>query len=152
MARVGQLCFEQGKIDVRWALDCARFAGETIAQGRVQLFGAQGVILKPQLQRGPDGVGPPAGRHVFLPGSEEGGTHRGRVFPATAAAIALLEIAEERFVLEGEREDRLERKPQALFGFDAQVIVDLEAPVAENFSRIEQVLRIKDFLDLAHHS
>src|SRR5687767_3441177 len=111
MARMRKLSLEQRQVHIRRALDRARFAGETVAQRGIELFRAKGVVLKTQLQRGADRVGPAAGGHVFLAGGEKGGTHRGRVLAAASAAVALLEIAEERFILEREGEHRLEGKP-----------------------------------------
>ena len=62
---------------------------------------AQGVAARhaPQFQRRADGVGPPAGGHDFLAGGDEGRAHGGRFLAAAAAAVALLEVADERAVL-----------------------------------------------------
>ncbi len=57
-----------------------------------------------QLKRGADRIRATARGHVFLAGGEKSRAHRGRIFAAAAAAVALLEIADKRFVLEGEGE------------------------------------------------
>ena len=151
MAGVVQLRLEQRQIYVRRAFDRARFAREAVAKRGIQLRAAQRVVVKTQFQRGPNRIGPSAGGHVFLAGREEGRAHGRRILPATAAAVALLQVAEERFILEGEGERRLERKTQPRLRFDAQVIVDLEPAVAENFAGVKQVFRIEQLLDLPHH-
>src|SRR5262249_9652106 len=71
------------------------------------------------------------------------------LFEAAAAAVALLEIADERAVLECECEHRPEWKLARVSKIFAQMIVDLVVTVAENFPRIENVLWIKCALDLA---
>jgi hypothetical protein len=106
--------------------------------------------VKTLLERRANGIGPAPRGHVLLARGEKRGTHRGRVLPATAASVALLEISDKRFILKSESEHRFERKLQAFLGFDAQVVIDFETPVAENFSGIEQVPGVEDGLDLAH--
>ena len=152
MACVHQFGFEQRQVYVRWALDRARFARQTIAQRRVELVTPERIIVKTELERSPDRIRPAAGGHVFLASCEECRAHCRRVFPATAAPIALLQVADERFVLEGKREGRLEWQPQACFRFYPQVIVDLESAVAENFPGIEKVFRIEELLNLPHYA
>src|SRR5437868_9542039 len=152
MARVHQLGFEQRQVYVRWALDRASFARQTIAQRRVELFAPKRIIVKTELERGPDRIRPAAGGHVFLARREECRAHRRRVFSAAAAPVALLQVADERFILEGKRERRLEWQPQARFGFYPQVIIDLESAVTENFPGIEKVFRIEEVLNLPHYA
>src|SRR3954470_10088201 len=152
MPRIHQLGLEQREIHVRRAFDRAGFAGEAIAQRRVELLAPQRIILEAQLQRGANRVRPTTGRHVFLSGREKGRTHGRRVLPASATAVALLEVAEERFVLEGKRQRRFKQKSQPRLLLDAQMIVDLEPAIAENFAGIEEVLRIEQLLDLPHYA
>src|SRR5947208_15820229 len=102
-----------------------------------------------QLQRGTNNVGAPARRHHLFTGGHESRTHDTSLFKAAAAAVALLEIPYERIILERESEHRLEWKFERAREIFAQMIVDLMTTVAENFSRIENVLRIECTLDLA---
>ena len=142
--------FKQSEIDVRRTFRRATFARETIAQRRVELLRFQRIVaVHAQFQRRANDVGASARRHDFIAGGDECRAHHRRVFAAAAAAVALLEIADERAVFERKREPRLERQFDRRGEIIAQVIVDLVptpvrlAPVAENFSGIENVFRIE---------
>src|SRR5581483_7082954 len=67
-----------------------------------------------------------------------------------AAAVALLEIADERAIFKGEGETRLERQLDWRDEIVAQVIVDLVAVVRKDFARIKNVSGIERLFDLAH--
>ena len=109
VSRIHQLRFQQREIHIRWALNGARFARQTITERRVHLRALQRIVVKTQFESRPDRIGPAASRHVFLARGEKRRAHRRRVFPATAAAVALFQVADERFVFERERQHRLER-------------------------------------------
>ena len=64
----------------------------------------------PQLQRSANNIGPAARRHDFVAGGQICRAHHGRVFAATAASIALLEIADEGMIFEGEGQPRRKRQ------------------------------------------
>src|SRR5438094_9006967 len=102
-----------------------------------------------QLQRGTNNVGAPARRHHLFTGGHESRTHDTSLFKAAAAAVALLEIPYERIIPERESEHRLEGQFERAREIFAQMTVALVATVAEDFSRIENVLRIAGTLDLA---
>src|SRR5207302_5494517 len=87
--------------------------------------------------------------HDFFAGGHECRAHNAGLFEAAAAAVALLEIADERAVLERERERRLEWQCERAREVFAEMIVDLVPTVAENFPRIKNVLRIECALNLA---
>src|SRR3989442_1316630 len=108
--------------------------------------------IYPQLQRRADNIRPPASRHHFLAGREKCRTHRGRVLAAAATAVALLEIADEGTVFELERQPRCKRKLKRTLEIVPQMIVDFMSTVAENFSGVKDVFRIKRILDFAHHA
>src|SRR2546421_335278 len=109
---------------------------------------AKGRILAPRL--------PFAGKHNrFRPGDragEEGGTLGGRVFRPTAAAIALLEIADERLIFESVGEPGRELQFDRSRKIFTQARVDPQIASAENLSRIHPVARIENMFDLPHRS
>ena len=152
--RVEQFRFEQRQVHVGGAFGRAGLAGKAIAQRRFQLRAAEGVaaVHAPQLQRRTNGVGPAAGAHDLLAGGDEGRAHRRRFLAATAAPVALLEVARERavFCREGQhrRKGQLQRTARPL----AQLGVNLEPPVRHNLSRVKQVVRVERGLDLAHRA
>src|SRR3989442_15938483 len=84
------------------------------------------------------------------PGRDGRGASAGCPFATPAATVALLEIADERAVLEREREARLERQLDRLCEIVTQMIVDLVGE-AENFSGIENIFRIEGAFDFPHH-
>src|SRR5438094_2578532 len=110
------------------------------------------VSVHAQFECCPDDVGAPPGGHDFFACCDERRAHNRGVLTATGAAVALLEIADERVVLEREGEHRLEWKLERPCEIFAQVIVDLMPPVGEDFSRIKNVFRIERSFDLAHYS
>src|SRR5262249_8691578 len=111
-----------------------------------------------QFQRGTDDVCAAARRHDFFMGGHERRAHDASVFKAAAAAVTLFQGADERTIFERLRELGTEWKLQRLRKVFAQMVVDsVLIPVrfesaSKNFSRIENVLRIKHSLDLAHYS
>src|SRR5205823_8860061 len=107
------------------------------------------VAVAAQLERPPNNVRTTARRHDFVAGGDERRTHDRRIFAATAAAVALLEIADERMVFESESESWLERQVNRSREIVAEVVVDLVGE-SKNFSGIENVLRIQCALDFAH--
>src|ERR1700737_3029272 len=102
-----------------------------------------------QFERAPDNVGATACRHDLVAGRNERRAHDWRVFATTPAAVALLEIADERSVLEGEGQTWLERQLDWFREIIAEVIVDLVGE-PENFSGIENIFWIERALVLAH--
>src|SRR5438105_10124512 len=76
-------------------------------------------------QRGANDVGPSARGHDFFARGDECWAHDRRVFAASAAAVALLEIADERVIFEGERKSWRKREFDRPLVILAQVIVDL---------------------------
>src|SRR5262249_464330 len=96
-------------------------------------------------------IRPAARGHHFLTGCDESRTHDGRIFAAPAAAVALLEVADERMVFERECEPRFERQFDGSGEVISQVIVDLVTE-AKNLSGIENIFWIERALDLAHNS
>src|SRR5205814_2924545 len=126
MPRVKHFRFEQRKIHVGRTFRRASLAGETIAQRSIEFRRAQRIVsVYAHFERGPNNVSPAAGRHDFVAGRDECRAHDRRVLAATGAAIALLEIADERAVLESKREHRLEWKLERTCEVFAQMIIDL---------------------------
>src|SRR5205823_461491 len=97
----------------------------------------------------PNNVRATARRHDFVAGRNERRAHDRRIFATPATAVALLEIADERLVLECEGESRRERQLDRSREIVSKVIVDLVGE-SENFSGIENVFWVERFLDLAH--
>ena len=102
-----------------------------------------------QLERATDDIRAPARGHDFFASCHERRTHNAGLFEAAAAAVALLEVADEGAVLERECEHRLKWKLERAREVFAQMVVDLVATVAEKFPRIKNVLRIECALNLA---
>ena len=120
-----QFRFEQRQIHVRRAFWRAPFARETIAQCGVQFRRTQRIVsANAQFQRGPDYVGAAASGHDFLVGGHKCWTHDASFFKATAAAVALFQVADERTVFKCEGEHGLEWKFQRSREVFAQMIVD----------------------------
>src|SRR4051812_1334382 len=67
-ARMKQLSFQQREVDVRRAFGRARFAGETVAEGRFHFDGTQRITIghATHFKRGANGVRSPAGGHYFF--------------------------------------------------------------------------------------
>ena len=121
-----QFRFKQRQVYVRWTFGRATFAGETIAQRRFELFGFQGVMsVCPQFERGANDVGAAARGHDLIVCRNERWAHHAGLFKAAAAAVALLEIADKRSVLERKCEHGLERKFNWAREIFAQMLVDL---------------------------
>src|SRR5207237_2579214 len=129
MPCVKHLGFEEGEVHVRWALGRATFAGETVAQRGVEfrraqrIFGVRGHVRafesgnmlphsKPHFERGTNDIGASARGHNFFARRDERRAHDRRVFAATAAAVALLEIADERAVFERKCKSWRKRKTE----------------------------------------
>src|SRR5262249_60996280 len=114
----------------------------------IELMGFQWVGAGcPPLERGRDDVRSAAGGHDFFAVGHKLRTHDAGVLKKAAAAVALLKVADERSVLEREREDRLKWKlerPREIF---AQMTIDPVPLIGENLSWIKNVLRIKCALD-----
>jgi len=82
------------------------------------------VPIGAQRERGTNDVGASAGGHDFFARGDERWAHDRRVFAAAAAAIALLEIADERAVFERKRQPWREWQLKRLREILAQMIVD----------------------------
>src|SRR5438046_10182207 len=106
-------------------------------------------ILAP-LQNFPYHVGPTAGGHNFFAGREESGTHRGHFLAAAAAAVALLQIADEGPIFERESEPGRELQFDRSRKIFTQTRVYLTLASAENFSRIHPAEGIDNAFDFAH--
>src|SRR5213080_4478379 len=93
------------------------------------------VSVHAQFECCPDDVGAPPGGHDFFACCDERRAHNRGVLTATGAAVALLEIADERAVLEREGEHRLKWKLEWACEIFAQMIVDFMPPITEDFTR-----------------
>ena len=150
VAGIKHVGFEQREIDVGRAFRRATFTGEAIAERGIEFGRFQRIVTTAaQFERSPDDVGATAGGHDFVVRRHERRAHNAGLFETTATTVALLEIADERAVLEREREARLERQLERLREIMAEMIVDLVGE-AENFSWIENIFWIECALDLAH--
>src|SRR5438874_13004748 len=109
------------------------------------------VTVYTHLERGADDVGAAARGHDLFSGGHESRTHDAAVFQAAAATVALFKVADERPVLERERQHRLEWKFKWASNIFAQMIVDPVAVILDNFSRIENAFRIKAEYELTHN-
>src|SRR6266542_282819 len=156
-----QFCFQERQVHIGRAFGCASFARETIAQCGVQFRRTQRVVpVDAQFQRGADYVGAATRGHDFFMGGHERWAHDAGAFKATAAPVALFQIADERTIFECVREHGLEWELQRSREIFAQMIVDsvtdglpqLRDPYLENLSRIENVLWIECSFDLTHYS
>src|SRR4029077_470743 len=153
MSRVKHLRFEQCQIDVRWTFRRATLTGETIAKRGIEFSRFQRIMsIHAYLECGANDVGAPAGGHDFVTCGDESRAHDRCVLAATAATVALFEIADEGAILERKRQARRERKLQWPRKIVPQVIVDLMPAVAQDFARVENVFWIKSLFDLAHES
>src|SRR5678815_574717 len=99
-----------------------------------------------------DGVGTTPGGHDFLACDQECRTHGRGFFTASAATVALLEIAGERAVSRRECERWRERQFQLITGSQAKVCIDSEPSTGDYFSRVKKIMRIKRGLDVAHNT
>ena len=87
---------KQRQVHVGRTFGRATFARETIAQRGIELVGFQWVVsVRAQFERGANDVGAAARGHHFIVCRDERWTHDVALFQATAAAVALLEIADE---------------------------------------------------------
>ena len=156
---------KQRQIHVRRTFRRATLARETVAQRSVELGGFQRIVsVCSQFERGPNDVGAAACGHHFIMCRDERRAHDAALLEAAAAAIALLEVAEERPVFEREREHwlkwKLERASKILSevsvnpGRDAALRRPVGAarrPYLENFSRVKNIFGIERSFDFAHH-
>src|SRR4030095_2214687 len=131
---------KQRQVHVRRTFRRATFAGKTVAQRGVELGGFERVVsICSQFERGPNDVGAATCGHHFIMCRDESRTHDAALFKAAAAAVALLEVAYERPVLEREGEHRLKWKLERTGKIFAQMIVDFVSAIRENFSRVENI-------------
>src|SRR5215471_14904948 len=92
-------------------------------------------------------------------------THDAALFQAAATAVALLEIADERPVLERKREHRLKWKLERPREICSEVRVDpgrdaalrrpigaARRPCLKDFSWVKNIFRIERAFDFTHHS
>src|ERR1700726_69305 len=86
-----------------------------------------------QLQRGANDVGAPARGHDLFARGDECWAHDRRVFAATATAVALLEIADERAILE--------RKCKSWFKWQLERFGEILAEVVVDFGRVGALRR-----------
>src|SRR5207237_8370828 len=99
-----------------------------------------------------DVVAPSTAGYEFFAGGEKGRAHCRRVLPTTTAAIALLKVADEGSIFEGEGEPGRELQIDGSGKIFAQTGINLKTASAENLSRIHPVPRIENAFDLAHRS
>ena len=149
-AGVQQFCFEQRQIDIGRAFRGAGLAGEAVAESGVEFRSVQSIAIRltTTLQSGPDRVRAATGGHDLLTCREESRAHRRRILAAAAAPVALLQVADKRFVAGREGEDRLERQFETIAAAHPQVGVDPVASIRDDLAGIEQVVRIERRLDL----
>src|SRR5437763_3240781 len=156
-----QFCLEQREIHIGWAFGCAPFARETIAQRGFQFRRMQRIVpIDPQFQRSADYIGTATRRHDFFVSGHECWAHDAGFFKATAATVALFQVADERMVFECEAEHgfegKLERSREVFAQMSVYFVLDgLQQPRdlhLKNFSWIENAFRIERSLDLAHYS
>jgi len=126
VASVEQFRLEQGEVDVGGAFRGAGLAGEAIAESDVEFMGAERVWDMALFEGRANDVGPPSRRHDLLPGHDEGGAHGGCGFTASAASVALFQVADEGVVFGGEGQPGREGEAQLRVGTLAQLGVDLE--------------------------
>src|SRR5437867_6651239 len=106
-----QFCLEQREIHIGWAFGCAPFARETIAQRGFQFRRMQRIVpIDPQFQRSADYIGTATRRHDFLVSGHECWAHDAGFFKATAATVALFEVADDRVLFECDAESVFEWK------------------------------------------
>ena len=148
VAGVQQPGLEQGEIDVGRAFLRAGLAGKAVAERGFQFRRAQRIADAAQFQRGANGVGASPGGHDFLAGGDEGGAHGRGVFAATAAAVALFQVADEGAVLGRESQDGRERELQRRAG-QAEAGVNMIAAVGNDLAGIEGVPGIEGGFDVA---
>ena len=112
---MNQFRLEQREIHVRRAFGRAPFAGETIAQCGIQFRRTQRIVsVDAQFQRSADDVGAAARGHDFFAGRHERRAHDAGPFKATAAAVALFQVADERMVFECEGRARARTEAPAV--------------------------------------
>ena len=116
--------FEQRQIDIGWTFNGAGFARQAIAQRRVQFSTGEWVSHPAHLKSGPDRIGTAARGHHLIVCRDKRWTHDAGLFQATAAAVALLQVADERPVFERKREHRLKWKLERTSKILAQMTVD----------------------------
>src|ERR1700719_2100273 len=135
MSRVKHLRFEQCQIDVRWTFRRATLTGETIAKRCVKFRRFQRIMsIHAHLECGANDVRAPAGGHDFVTCGDESRAHDRCVLAATAATVALFEIADEGAILERKRQARRERSLKWPSKIVAEEIVDLMPTVTEDFA------------------
>ena len=146
--RMQQFRFQQRHVHVRRAFRRACFAREAIAQRRLQLRGASArrhwtprnssaariAFARPRVDM------------ISSPGRHEGGAHGRSFLAASAAPIALLQVADERAILRRKSQHRRERQFQLVTGAQPQVGIDLEAPVGQILPGLKRLCGSNDFL------
>ena len=80
--------------------------------------------VRPQFERGANDVGAAARGHHLVVCRHKRWTHDAGLFQAAAAAVALLQVADERPVFERKREHRLKWKLERTSKILAQMTVD----------------------------
>src|SRR5437763_16570477 len=106
---------------------------------------------KAQFQRGANNVRATARGHHFFASGDERRAHDVPLFQTAAATVALFEVANERAVLECERQDRLEWKLERARKVFAQMAIDFVAAIGKNLSGVENIFRIAHSFDLSVH-
>src|SRR2546430_16445700 len=91
------------------------------------------------LERRAHDIGASARGHDFFAGGHERRAHDASLFETAAAAVALLQVADERAVLEGKREHRLEREFKRTPKVFRQMIVDLVTAIGKKLYRIKKM-------------
>src|SRR5437762_13111758 len=95
-----------------------------------------------QLERATDDIRAPARGHDFFASCHVRRTHDAAALKAAAAAVALLEVADERTVLERDREHWLKWNRERTRAIFAQMTVVLMPAVGENFPSVIYVFLI----------
>src|ERR1044071_7360290 len=145
-ARVEKLGFEESHVYVRRTLRRASLAGKTITQGGLHFLALQLVTISEtsSFKRRPNRIGSPPRGHDLVARDEERWTHGRDFFATPAAAVALLEIASKGAIAGRKGEGRRERQLQLVTGAQAQVGIDFEFSIRNDFAGIENIVGIEN--------
>ncbi len=144
-----ELGLERRQIDVGRALGAAGLARQAARQHLGELRRSQRVGAETALESRPDGVGPAAGRVGLVSGGGKGRAHGRRLFQTAAAAVALLEVGDERLVSIDKTEFARELGSEGRADPEAEIAVDDESTRVDDLARVHEPLRIEEALELA---